>query len=287
MNDPHVVALFYNVKHSAAVDYSDAKPLEHEEKDFKIKIENDKACFTMEAHYATEEEARKAVEEYIENWELTAGLRGGPRVFKLVYWKAEIEYRNVELGHHMVRPDPVFWQVTTSQPTITLTKSYPPPPQSRLKITPDVQSMYDRWAGYRLGKELLPSMAYFCLTILEALAKALAKEALANPKNGDRKKKKEKIDVREKAATYYQISQKVLDKIAELSTKKGGRAARKAEGRNTDDCNKDLKLEQARFLEEAVKAMILHMAAHEYDPDNMPSKIKLTDLPKLPKLPKC
>ena len=65
MNDPHVVALFYNVKHSTSVDYSDAKPLEHKEEKFTITIENDKACFTMKAHYATEEEAREAVEEYI------------------------------------------------------------------------------------------------------------------------------------------------------------------------------------------------------------------------------
>ena len=103
MNDPHVVALFYNVKHSAAVDYSDAKPLEHEEDNFSVRIENKEVCFTMKAHYATEKEARKAVKEYIENWELTAGLRGGPRVFKLVYWKPKIEYRNVEIGHRMGR----------------------------------------------------------------------------------------------------------------------------------------------------------------------------------------
>ena len=85
MNDPHVVALFYNVKHSAAVDYSEAKPLEHKEEKFKITIANDKACFTMKAHYATEEKALAAVEEYIQAWELDAALQAGPNAFTLEF----------------------------------------------------------------------------------------------------------------------------------------------------------------------------------------------------------
>ena len=35
---------------------------------------------------------------------------------------------------------------------------YPPPP-SGLKFTPDVQTLYDRFEGYCLGKEPLASMA--------------------------------------------------------------------------------------------------------------------------------
>ena len=74
MNDPHVVALFYNVKHKKSVDYSEAKPLKRDEEKFTITIANDKACFTMKAHCATEEKAREAVEEYIQVWELDAAL---------------------------------------------------------------------------------------------------------------------------------------------------------------------------------------------------------------------
>ena len=170
MNDPHVVALFYNVKHSAAVDYSDAKPLEHEEDNFSVRIENKEVCFTMKAHYATAKEARKAVKEYIDNWEFAAGLRRESDMFKLVYWKPEIEYRNVESGNHVGAPDPVFWKFTTLLKDTIIIAPYPSPPQSGLKITPDVRSMSDRFAGYRLDREPLASMAYFCLTILEVLA---------------------------------------------------------------------------------------------------------------------
>ena len=38
-----------------------------------------------------------------------------------------IEYRNVEIRHHMVTPDPVFWQFTVPPLTGTLTK--PPRPK--------------------------------------------------------------------------------------------------------------------------------------------------------------
>ena len=34
MNDPHVVALIYQIEHGHAVDYGEAKSMDHEEPDF-------------------------------------------------------------------------------------------------------------------------------------------------------------------------------------------------------------------------------------------------------------
>ena len=90
MNDPHVVALFYNIQHGSSVDYREAEPHDYEEGNFSVRIEDKKVCFTMKAHYATEEEAREAVREYIDRWEFTVGLRRGPDTFKLVYQDARI-----------------------------------------------------------------------------------------------------------------------------------------------------------------------------------------------------
>ena len=289
MNDPHVVALFYNIEHPASVVYREEEPRDYKEENFSVRIENKKVCFTMKAHYATEEEARKAVEEYIQIWEIHAGLRRGPRVFKLVYWKPKIEYRNVESGHHVGAPNPVFWQFTTSQPTGTLTTSYPPPPQSGMKITPDVKSMYDRLMGHILGKEPgkepLASMAYFCLTVLEISARDRCKKAKdAGPKSS----KGEMYGVelasvvcpqvvptwRATAAEMYGIERAVLKKIGYLSSEKG---ARKAGGQEA------LKDPEDRFLKEAIKALIYRAAEVAYGPVSRLPEIKLTDLPKLPK----
>ena len=248
MNDPHVVALFYNVKHSASVDYSKAEPLEHEEDNFSVRIENKEVCFTMKAHYATKEEAREAVREYIDNWEFTAGLRRGPSVFKLVYGKAEIEDR---------RPSPAPPGVLSGCVELTgglsggivatgrVTEPYPPPPAPGLTISPDVQSMYDRFMGYRSGRDRLPSMAAFCLDVLQG-------------STGSKSPNK-------KVAEIYGIELAVIKKIARLSNNRGGPDARKRIG-----INSPLTPKETCFLEEAVKAMILQMAAHAYDPDNMP-----------------
>ena len=288
MNDPHVVALFYKVKHSALIDYREEEPLEHEEKDFTITIANDKACFTMKAHYATEEEAREAVEEYIQPWEIHAGLRRGPDRFKLVYQRPQIEYQNAEIGHHMVHAGRVSWTFTVPAAAGIVTASYPPPP-SGMKITPDVRSMYDRLMGHLSDKEPLASMAYFCLTVLEASTGDRCKKA----KDAEHKRSKGEMygvelasvvcprvvpSRRATAAEMYRIELAVLKKIGHLSSVKG---ARKASGQET------LKDPEDRFLKEAIKALIHRAAEVAYGPVSRLPEIKLTDLPKLPKLPKC
>ena len=252
MSDQRVVALFYDIEHRPSVVYREEEPRDYEEENFSVRIENKEVRFTMKAPYATKEEAKEAVREYIDNWEFTAGLRGGPSVFKLVYRNAEIE--------HQKPLDPVFWKITTTKPTGTLTKSYPPPPQSGLKITPKVQSMYDRFMGYRLGREFLPGVAYFCLTVLEGATEA--------PKR-DRKRRKA-------AAKQYGIELAVLDKIGTLSSEKGDSQARKADG-----IGSPLTPSDTRFLEKAIVTLIRRAAevAHdrEHDPHKSRDEVELLD----------
>ena len=255
MNDPHVVALFYNIKHKKSVVYREAEPRDYEEANFSVRIEDKKVRFTMKAHYATREEAKEAVREYIDNWEFMAGLEGGPSVFKLVYRDAEIVYRDAEIGHHVLEAGRLSVNFTLSEPTITLTTSYPSPPQSGLKITPDVQSMYDRLMDYRSDPKRLPSMAAFCLDVLQE-------------STGSKSPNK-------KVAEMYGIERAVIKKIARLSNNKGGPDARKRVG-----INSPLTPEETCFLEEAIKALILRAAEVAHDPKNESrAEIKLSKLP--------
>ena len=261
MNDPHVVALFYNVKHSSSVDSSEMEPLEREEEKFTITIANDKACFTMKAHYATEEEAGEAVKDYIEAWEIHAALQRGPNAFTLEFSHPEIKDRKptpAAPGELAIGATAIAGIPTVSIGLIveSLDSSYPPPPPSGLKITPDVQSMFDRWADYRLGKEPLASMAYFCLTILE--------ESTGAPRRGRR----------QAAAGQYRIDQAVLGQIGNLSSEKGDTQARKAAG-----IGRPLTPSDTRFLEEAIKALILRASEVAHDPNESRAEIKLSDLP--------
>ena len=83
MNDPHVAALIYKIEHGPSVDYRKAESIDHEEAGFRVKIAKDQVRFEFKEHYATEDAARKAIEDYIRAWEFGAGLENGPSCFKL------------------------------------------------------------------------------------------------------------------------------------------------------------------------------------------------------------
>ena len=243
MNDPHVVALIYKLEHSQAVDYREAKPIDHEEPDFHVKIANEKVRFEFKKHHATAKAAHKAIEEYICAWEVDVGLwQGGPNYFKLKFAHAQIEDRNPTLG---VKDISVTVRAGTPTATVSATvdKEYPSPP-SGLTITPDVRTLYDRYMGCRQGKEPLPSMAYFCLTVIE------------------------------RSPTKKEFSSRVRDTIRHLSSGKGGRQARKAAGKD-----KDLTAQDRRFLDEAIKALIRRTAERAHDPDGDLPLISMSDLP--------
>ena len=254
MNDPHVVALTYSIEHGSSVDYSNASPIGHEEEGFKIRVEDKQVRFELKEHYATVKAAREAVEPYIRSWELDASLGRQPGNFKLTFDRPEIIDRNptpgiVSIGFYARAGTP---SVSMSA---TVTRSYPQPPTGITLESedPDVQTMYARYEGYCQRRELLASMAYFCLTMLETrLCRG-----------------------RQSAANKYEIDKNVLNRVGDLTANKGGKmAARKAAG-VTDD----LTSQESRFLEEAVKSIIRRVAEVAHDPQKHYLKVRLSDLP--------
>ena len=273
MNDPHVVALFYTIEQHKSVNYEKAKPLVRDEPEFRVKVKNKKVCFKLKDHCATEPEARQSVKEYIRIWELDAGLKRDPDFFKLKFDRAKIVDRNPTPGE--IRVSATSTAETTDSATVTEAPLDYPSPPSGLSIDPDVQTMYDRYMNHLRGREPLPSMAYFCLTILEGTAMAKTKGKF---------KKHEK---RQAAAEYYHIEEKVLKLVGKLSSEKGDPLeARKREGPDDDLEKKErrFKEQERRFLEEAVKKMIYRAAEKiEVEKTNNPTKIlcqiTLSDLP--------
>lgn len=94
MNDPHVVALFYNIEHGNTVNYEEAEPLIREESAFRLEVADKKASFYLKDHHAQEAEALGSIEKYIRTWEFDACLKGGPDYFKLNFERAEIVDQN-------------------------------------------------------------------------------------------------------------------------------------------------------------------------------------------------
>ena len=253
MNDPHVVALLYSVEHGASVDYSKTQPLDCDHERFRISVKDKQVRLELKEHYATEDVARKAVERYIRAWELEAGLYGQPGRFNLRFLRAKIVDRNPTPGVITAIPEPVRWGMTLSQATGKLAPKHYPSPPSRL-INPDnsdVLTMYHRYEGYVENREPLVSMAYFCLTMLYRF----------------------EGETRRGAAKKYRIDYEILNRIGHL-TAKGGQFARKGVG-----IDKELTGPERRFLEEAVKAIILRAAEVAYNAKQCLPKITLADLP--------
>ena len=251
MNDPHVVALIYSVRHHESVDYGKAQPLAFENDQFVVSLKDGKARFELKEHYSTEQQAREAVEPFIRNWRFDAELRRDPDCFVLDFDKAEIIDRSPTPGVIKVNAAPARWHFSIPSPKVTVSPpTYPPTPTGIDSSHPDVKTLHDRYRGYKDGKELLPSFAYYCFT--ELLRQAQGGVA--------------------KVARRYSISQPVLKKISQLSSIKGGVEARKAKGAN-DPFTK----EEREFLEKALPRLILRVAEYHGGQHNIP-KITMGDL---------
>ena len=252
MNDPHVVMLVYKIEHDSSVNYREEAPFDYKEENFSLRVQDGHILFVMKAHYATEEEAQEAVRAYIDRWEFAVGLEKGPGKFKLLGLGVQIEDRRPSPNSDEVLYVPLIIEggggrILGMVPPPS--QQYPIPPPPGLAITPDVQSMYERFMCYRVGREPLPSMAYFCLTVLQGAAGG-----------------------REAAAKKYGIALEVLRKIGDLSSNKGGSQARKASG-----ISDDLTPLETRFLEKAVPALIRQAAEVEHDPTKSRDEIELSD----------
>ena len=252
MNDPHVVALHYRIKHGPdVIDWSRAVPLDKDEDSFRVQAANGRVRFGFKEHYASEKAARSAVEaDYILNWEFVVGLERGPNAFALRFDRSEIVDRNPPPG-----PPPVSFHIRAGTPTVSINlappspPAFPDPPTAAIKRSPDVDSMYHRYLGHLEGREPLPGMAYFCLTVLLQMG--------GGPAN---------------AAGHFGVSNNVLKRIRTLSAYKGGTDARKEDGRKAPYTP-----EEERFLKSAIKTLIHRAAEIKAGPQPGRSKITLAN----------
>ena len=268
MNDPHVEALIYMVEHDRSVRYKDETLVEFERPKFRVKLEDGRARFELKEHYATPREARAVVQPFIEQWEFEEALRIGPGQFALSFDRAVVVDRQPTPGVHSVWAGPIRWHFALSTPQVTVSGPYPQPPSEQAMdiYDPDVQTMLHRYTGYRQGHEPLPSMAYFCLTMLEY--------RFTGNSGGSS---------RDKAAEHFRVDRDVLNHIGRLTgdkVGKGGRGARKAiDGKGIPE---DFSPEEQLFLAGAIRHLILQAARVAAPPDADIPKITMADLPPLP-----
>ena len=239
--------MFFVVENDAWLDYGSAEGIPPDEEGFRLLLEDKMVCFEMKEHYPTAGAAKEVIDRYVAEWELDTDLKEGPGRFRLGFHHSEVVDRNP------LPPSP-----GTVVGAVTVIKAPPKPfpwPSPGLNLAandPDVVTMRHRYAEYQQGRESLPGMAYFCLTVFESRASD-----------------------RQKAASDYSISRKVLGKVADLTANKGSpETARKAMG-----IDSELTSQEFLFLKEAVKAMIRRVAEAAANPYGSLKQITQADLP--------
>jgi hypothetical protein len=253
--DPHVVELRYRVQHSDSVELdTDTLPLEREFDSFRLRVTAEAVTAVMTAHYVTEEEARAAVEAVLYPWEIYEAVN--PRATGLSFTFEECEMVD--------RDPPAFYIEASVEPTlraemgIQVVRAPQLPELSKeFAISPNVEVMWKLYEGYRQEHDRLLPMAYTCLT------------RFTYSVGGDKRQ----------AAKKYGISRQVLTQLASLSTSGDEATARKwVPGRPP----KPLTDYEFRWVEEAVRRLILRAGQYAAAPDKVWPQITKAHLPTLP-----
>jgi hypothetical protein len=260
MRDPHVNSLLYRLE-CAPSTFQNPPRIDHDTAAFHVTLEHDRIKFDFKEHHATAQAAQDSVADFLLAWEIDAGLKMGPGRVQFVYERADLTDRSPpppgesQLIGVVAIPSGEAWvsgTLTVARPT------YPDPPKA-FKVSPDVETMWNRYEGYCAKRELLPAMAYFCLTVIEFSA-------------GARKDARE--EAREATARTYGIHRSVLNKLGELTARGEPATARKMSTNLVPHSRQELE-----WIEAVVKAIIRRVA--EVEAGASGPQIIMSDFPAL------
>lgn len=231
--DYHVASLTYSVVSTKDVTYDAPPPVDFETSEARLHLADAKLVCHMKIHFAAEVEARAVVEPVLRAWELDADLRQGIGKLRFEFESAEVIDRTpMPPGrgnmYATLKGVGALTATGTVSTHVTL-RAYPDPP-GEFRITPDAETLWNRYQGYREGREPLLGMAYFCLTVLTANGGGLPE-----------------------AAAKYNIGERVLRKLGELTSVRGDpRTARKM----TTPATPPLSGAEDAWIQETIKRII-------------------------------
>ena len=256
MRDPHVTSLTYVAVSSPTDSFDRAQPIQGKIDSLQFTLEHGLLLITPSTHFPSVEKAREFVDPLLEAWQIDIYLRYGEQVLSFAYETGDLIDRNppppgspkiVEIG-----------MAIESDSALSITplvaRARHPEPPVHFRATPTTLTLWHRYQGYKQGREPLPAMAYFCLTVLESSA-------------GSRKD----------ASFAFKISRNVLDRIGELTTERGDRLSARKYGAVAS--GRPLAGNEVRWLEEVVKAIIRRMG-ELHALDTLP-QIDMLSLPQL------
>lgn len=254
MSNRLVTKLTYGVIVADGVDYEKAQPISDDRKDFTFSLQSDLATFVFKAPLRPLPDARQVAEDFLAAWSIFIGIEHMPDELRFRFHQAEYEpvperpgHHSVDISSHVLLSDSISAHIGRGK--------YPSRPD-RFTVSPDVETMYQRFTMHRQNREPLTSMAYMCLTVLLASA-------------GGRKS----------AAKQYSIRIDVLNTLGELASTRGG----PREARKTPKSGKYVSLTSAEttWILTTLRVLIKRLGEWAYDPAVVLPQITMDDLPKL------
>ncbi|MEP6934966.1 MAG: hypothetical protein ABI988_13670 [Nitrospirota bacterium] len=253
MRDPHVQAIFYKISSGEGFSYVNPESVSFSNDLGTFDLNDGRLRVVPRDHFTNEADAHRTIEPFLQAWEIETDLTSRLGLIRFKCEGAEVIDRNPPpLGSSQVIEVGTASIVTVgcSASLHTTHSKYLQPPKT-FRVTPDVQSAYERWLGYRSGKEPLQGMAYFVLTCVESIG-------------GGRKG----------AAHFFQIDSSVLSKIGNLSSTKGDKSTARKAGTNVE-----LSDSEKQWLEQTMRRVIHRLGEHSMGAPL--TLISLCDLPSL------
>jgi hypothetical protein len=238
LNDPHVVSLTYRLEMGKGLTFNNPPRSEHETDHFTVSLENGVLVVSLKDHHPTVKSAQERVGPFLRTWELDNELQYGANAMRFVYETAEVVDRDPPppgASGSILAGEGISLSFTEYGAVLSIGLAVYPPPPSTFLASPDVLTLWNRFQGYREGKEPLPAMAYFCLTVLEARG---------NGRTG--------------AAKLYQVHEGVLRKLGELTSRRGDDTT----GRKFLPTRPPLTPQEAGWVEDVVRALVRRVGEH-------------------------
>ena len=254
MRDPHVEKLIYKLKENETVEYEDPSKVDAILSEYHLSLNDGILSIEMQIHCASVNEARQKVEPFLRAWETDTFLKSRHEQLYFEFKDSKvIDLDPPDPGETItLQPSSIVHSHSIEMAVATVTKNEYPQPPSYESLSPDAETLVERYRGYRDGKEQLLAMSYFCLTLIESRAKN-----------------------RKEAAKKCFMDKDILDKIGELSSTRGYYdKARKHYSKP-----KKISSKEKTWLDSAIRQIILQVA--EVDNGNKPNKLMMRELPNL------
>ena len=266
MNDPHVESLVDELKTDETLRFANPDPVEGDAGGFVYRLADGVLTVTMKEHYATQENAVATVYPFIRAWELDFALERGRRQLWFAFVRSKVIDRKRTpgtLGSVMATAEET--SIAQSVRAIIRRHTYPAPP-ANFVASANVETLWTRYENQLLGREYLPAMGYFCLTVVEALYGATSGPARPRKTSGKRRR----------AAAALSIDLEVLEKLGELTTERGDpMTARKYEAGAP---SRPLTAQEAAWIQAALRAIMRQVGRK---PGATVSPLSMADLPSL------